>query len=225
MNKEKITVIIPTKNEEKSIGEIIEQTKAFADEVLVVDGHSTDRTREIASEKGVKVVLDKGKGKGDGLRVGIAEAKEDIIVFIDADGSHNPEDIPRLVKPILVGEADLVVGSRIKGGSDELVGDMGRFIRMTGSNIITLIINYRWGVELTDSQNGFRAIRREVANKLGLKENIFTIEQEMVMKCLKQGFRIVEVPAHECQREFSRSRIIVWRMWPRYVWCLIKNLF
>jgi len=225
LSNKKITVIIPTKNEEKSIGEIIEQAKAFADEILVVDGHSTDRTREIASEKGAKVVLDRGKGKGDGVRVGITEAKENIIVFIDADGSHNPEDIPRLLKPILEGEADLVVGSRIQGGSDELMGDIGKFIRMTGSNIITLTINYRWGVDLTDSQNGFRAIRREVADKLGLKENIFTIEQEMIMKCLKKGYRVVEVPAHECSREFSRSRIIVWRMWPRYVWCLIKNLF
>jgi len=120
---------------------------------------------------------------------------------------------------------DLVVGSRIKGGSDELMGDMGKLIRMTGSNIITQAINFRWRVELTDSQNGFRAIRREVAIKLGLKENIFTIEQEMIMKCLKKGYRVYEVPAHEYQREFSRSRIIVWKMWPLYVWSLIKNLF
>lgn len=225
LSKKKITVIIPTKNEENSIGEIIEKVKAFADEILIVDGHSTDQTREIASQKGIRVVLDRGKGKGDGVRVGISEAKGDIIVFIDADGSHNPEDIPRLVRPIREEEADLVVGSRIQGGSDELMGDIGKFIRMTGSNIITLTINYRWGVRLTDSQNGFRAIRREVASKLGLKENIFTIEQEMVMKCLKKGYRVVEVPAHECSREFSQSRIIVWRMWPRYVWCLIKNLF
>ncbi len=225
MSKKTITVIIPTKNEENSIGEIIEQVKAFADEILVVDGHSTDQTREIASQKGARVILDRGKGKGDGVRIGITEAKKDIIVFIDADGSHNPEDIPKLLKPILKGEADLVVGSKIQGGSDELMGDIGKFIRMTGSNIITLTINYRWGVRLTDSQNGFRAIRREAASKLGLKENIFTIEQEMVMKCLKKGYRVVEVPAHECSREFSQSRIIVWKMWPRYVWCLIKNLF
>jgi len=225
MSKKTITVIIPTKNEENSIGEIIEQVKAFADEILVVDGHSTDQTREIASQKGARVILDRGKGKGDGVRIGITEAKKDIIVFIDADGSHNPEDIPKLLKPILKGEADLVVGSKIQGGSDELMGDIGKFIRMTGSNIITLTINYRWGVRLTDSQNGFRAIRREVAGKLGLKENIFTIEQEMIMKCIKKGYRVGEVPAHECSREFSRSRIIVWRMWPRYVWCLIKNLF
>ncbi|MGB3862162.1 MAG: glycosyltransferase family 2 protein, partial [Candidatus Aminicenantaceae bacterium] len=133
-----VTVIIPTKNEERSIEKIINRCKKLADELLVVDGHSKDNTRKIAEELGVRVVLDNGKGKGDGLRVGIREAREDIIVFIDADGSHDPEDIPKLVKPIQDGKADLVVGSRGKGGSDELHGDVEKLLRMIGSDIILI---------------------------------------------------------------------------------------
>ena len=88
-----------------------------------------------------------------------------IVVFIDADGSHDPKDIPALVAPIKAGQADMVIGSRGKGGSDELHGTLEQFIRYVGSQLIMLAINYRWNVRLTDSQNGFRAIRRDVGRQ------------------------------------------------------------
>jgi glycosyltransferase involved in cell wall biosynthesis len=220
----KVTVVIPTKNEEKTIEDIITRCKTHADEILVVDGHSKDSTREIAQKLGMKVVLDHGKGKGDGLRVGINEANGDVLVFIDADGSHDPDDIPKLVKPILEGKADLVIGSRGKGGSDELHGDIEKLLRMIGSDIILIGINKRWKVHLTDSQNGFRAIRTEVARQLDLKENITTIEQEMTMKCLKKGFIIDEVPTHEYERKFGKSVISLRKVWFRYIWSFIKYL-
>jgi dolichol-phosphate mannosyltransferase len=221
----KITAVIPTKNEEINIGWIIEGAKKYADEVIVIDGHSTDRTREIAEKSGVPVYLDNRKGKGDAIRVGIQNAKNDIIVFIDADGSHLPEDIPSLVAPIKAGESDHVTGSRMRGGSDELHGDIGKFIRMVGSDIITLGINYRFNVRLTDSQNGFRAIRTDVARKLPLKENITTIEQEMIIKTLKLGFRMGEVPAHEYARRGGESKISVGKVAWRYVYSWLKYLF
>ena len=130
MLNDKITIIIPTKNEERGVGDIIEKCQKYADEVIVIDGHSTDKTREIAESRGVAVHLDNKKGKGDGIRVGITKATKDIIVFIDADYSHDADDIPRLVQPILDGEADHVSGSRMKGGSDELHGDFQKFARM-----------------------------------------------------------------------------------------------
>jgi len=219
-----VTVIIPTKNEEQSIEKIIARVKKYADEILVVDGHSCDNTRTIAERLGARVVLDHGKGKGDGVRVGIKEAKGDIIVFIDADGSHDPDDIPKLIKPIQEGTADLVVGSRGKGGSDELHGDVEKLLRMIGSDIILIGINKRWKVHLTDSQNGFRAIRTDAARQLNLKENITTIEQEMTMKCLKKGFRVDEVPAHEYMREHGESIIRLKKVWFRYIWSFLKNL-
>jgi len=223
--QKKITVVIPTKNEEKTIEEIINKCKTHADEVIVVDGHSEDNTRAIAQAQGVRVVLDHGKGKGDGVRVGIQEAGGDIVVFIDADGSHSPDDIPKLVKPILEGKADLVIGSRGTGGSDELHGDVEGLLRFIGSDIILIGINKRWNVCLTDCQNGFRAIKTKVARQLNLKENIPTIEQEMTMKCLKKGFRIGEVPTHEYKRRYGRSAIDLKKVWFRFVWSFIKNLF
>ena len=123
---------------------------------MVVDGHSTDLTADLAKKAGALVIFDNGKGKGAAIRLAIENVSGDIIVFIDADGSHAPEDIPRLLEPILKDDADHVTGSRMMGGSDELHGDLGKFIRMLGSDIITLGINYRYNVRLTDSQNGFQ---------------------------------------------------------------------
>ena len=225
MKQMKISVIICAKNEEKTIGEVIQKSKPFADEIIVVDGHSKDKTREIARSLGAKVILDHGKGKGEAIRCGIKEAKGDILVFLDADGSHNPEDIPKLIEPIQKGEADHVTGSRMLGGSDEAHGDLYKFIRMWGSDIITLGINYRFNVRLTDSQNGFRAIRRDVARALNLKENITTIEQEMVIKTLKKGYRMAEVPAHEYARKYGTSSIKLRKVMFRYVYSWLKYLF
>jgi dolichol-phosphate mannosyltransferase len=224
-NGQKITVVIPTRNEEPTIAEIIEGCRPYADELLVIDGHSTDRTRDIAKEHDARVEFDHGKGKGEALRTALKIAKGDIVVFIDADGSHDPNDIPKLVQPIVEGKADMVVGSRGKGGSDELHGDLAKFIRMIGSDLICLAINYRFNVRLTDSQNGFRAIRRDVGNALELKEDITTIEQEMAIKCLKKGYKIAEAPTHEYERKHGESVINVWRVWPRYIWSVVKNIF
>lgn len=219
-----VTVVIPTKNEEGLIAEIVAAVRPHAAEVLVVDGHSTDRTREIAAAMGARVVLDAGRGKGEALRRSLVEARQEVLVFIDADGSHDPNDIPRLVEPIFRGEAELVIGSRTRGGSDELHGTAEQLLRYIGSQIIMLAINYRWEVRLTDSQNGFRAIRRDAARALNLKANLTTIEQEMLMRALKRGVRVVEVPSHEFERRWGVSKVSVWRLWWAYVWSLMRNI-
>ena len=219
-----VTVVIPTRNEEGLIGEIIDAVRSYGD-VLVVDGHSTDKTREIAVQHGARVVLDGGRGKGQAIRQALTETRTDIVVFIDADGSHETRDIPALVAPIAAGEADLVIASRGKGGSDELHGDFGQFIRYVGSQLIMLSINYRWGVRLTDSQNGFRAIRREVGVALDLRSNLTTIEQEMLMRALKQGYRVSEIASHEYERRWGTSKVVVWKLWWAYVWSFWRNIF
>lgn len=224
MSTSKITVVVPARDEEGLIGEIVDSVRPYAGEVLVVDGHSRDRTREIALEHGARVILDRGKGKGDALRLALDEAAGDIVVFIDADGSHEPKDIPAMVAPILAGQADMVVGSRGKGGSDELHGTLEQLIRYVGSQLIMLGINYRWNVRLTDSQNGFRAIRRDVGRKLGLTSNLTTIEQEMLMKALKNGYRVSEIPSHEYERKWGTSKVVVWKLWFSYVWSFFRNI-
>ena len=219
-----VTVCIPARNEEQNISEIIEGVRYFCEEVLVVDGHSSDRTADIATRCGARVIKDNKKGQGDAIRVGAGEAKYPIIVFMDADGSHDPADIPALVKDIQDGKADLTIGSRGKGGSDELHGDVEKLIRMIGSDIILIGINLRWKQHLTDCQNGFRAVRRDVILSLGLKENISTIEQEMTMKCLKMGYVITEVPSHEYARKYGVSTIILRRVWFRFVYSFFKHV-
>jgi glycosyltransferase involved in cell wall biosynthesis len=220
----RVTVVIPAKDEEGLIGEIVDSVRPYGDEILVVDGHSRDRTRDIAVEHGARVIQDHGRGKGEAMRLSIDAATTGILVFIDADGSHDPRDIPAMVAPIKAGAADMVVGSRGKGGSDELHGTFEQFIRYIGSQLIMLAINYRWGVRLTDSQNGFRAIRRDVAGKLGLTSNLTTIEQEMLMKALKQGYRVSEIASHEYERRWGTSKVVVWKLWFAYVWSFLRNL-
>lgn len=221
----RVTVVIPTRDEEGLIGEIVDAVRTYADEILVVDGHSKDRTRDIAAEHGARVILDHGKGKGEALRLALVEAKHEIVCFIDADGSHDPNDIPKMVAPIKDGTADMVIGSRGRGGSDELHGTFDQLLRYLGSQIFMLGINYRWNVRLTDSQNGFRAIRRDRANELGLRSNLTTIEQEMLMRALKKGLRVAEIPSHEYERKWGQSKVSVWKLWFAYVWSFLRNIF
>ncbi|MBI3960848.1 MAG: glycosyltransferase family 2 protein [Chloroflexi bacterium] len=213
----RVTVIVPTRNEAVNLRPVLEVAAPFADELLVVDGHSNDDTRQIAEAMGATVVLDNARGKGDALRVGMARATGDVLVFVDADGSHDPRDIPALVQPIIDGHADHISGSRMLGGSDELHATLHQFVRLFGSQIITLSVNYTQNVRLTDCQNGFRAIRRDVALALGLQENITTIEQEMVIKTVRLGYRLGEVATHEYVRANGESNFRVLDVWPRYV--------
>lgn len=222
--RQTISIIIATLNEEETIAGIIKKCWQFGNEIIVVDGQSSDRTREVAAAGNAKVLIDNGRGKGAALRLGLSVATGDIIVFIDGDGSHDPEDIPRLVEPIIQEKADHVTGSRILGGTSELFGDFNEFMRLAGSSFITECINWRFNAKISDSQNGFRAIRRDVAISLGLQENITTIEQEMVMKTLKMGYVLAEVPSHEHRRIVGYSKIKLRKVWFRYGYSLIKYL-
>ena len=223
--KQTVSVVIPALNEEQTIVEIIEGCKPYADELIVVDGHSQDRTREVSEEHGARVILDNKKGKGEAIRHVIGFVGGDIIVFIDADGSHDPNDIPKLVEPIVSGEADHVSASRLIGGSSELHGGFDECFRLMGSSFITACINWKYKVQLSESQNGFRAIKTEVIKQLGLIEDITTIEQEMIMKTLRKGFRMAEVPSHEHKRKQGYSKISLRKVWFRYVYTVVKYLF
>ena len=219
-----VTVVIPAKNEAATIRSVVEGCRIHCAAVLVVDGHSTDGTRQEAEAAGARVVLDGGRGKGDAIRAAIPEITTAYVVFIDADGSHDPADIPRLVEPLASGQADHVSGSRLIGGSSELHGGFDEFWRLTGSSFITAVINWRFSVRISDSQNGFRALRTDVLRRLDLTENLTTIEQEMVIKTIKKGFRLSEVPAHEHARRYGVSHIRLSRVAFRYVWVLLREI-
>ena len=219
-----ISLVICCKNEERSLASVIHSVKKYVDEIIVIDGHSTDTSRSVVKQNGIKVFIDNGKGKGAGVQLGIRKATGDIIVFMDADGSHKASDIPKIINPIITNKADLVIASRGKGGSDELHGEFEKTLRNIGSAVITQAINWRYKSHITDSQNGFRAIRTSVAKLLSLQENSFAIEQEMLMKTLHKHYRVSEIASHELERRYGKSRIALTSMWWRYLWNLVKNV-
>jgi glycosyltransferase involved in cell wall biosynthesis len=204
---QKISVLILTRNEEGSVAAVVSDARRYADEVLVVDGRSEDATRERAEAAGARVILDDGRGKGAGVRIGLRWAEHPVVVIADADGSHNMADIPVLTAPILDGSSDLVIASRLLGGSDEIHGNLSNYLRMVGAGFITLLVNWRFGTRLTDIENGFRALRRAIVPTLQLDANGFEIEQQLVLRALKRGFRVSEVPSHEYVRQAGQSKL------------------
>ena len=219
----KTTLVMPAKNEESTISAALTAAAPFVDEIIVVDGSSTDGTIAAAERCGAKVVRQNGRGKGDALRLGIKLAGGDVIVFMDADGSHEPSDIPKLTAPIASGEADMVVASRAKGGSDEVFMTVDGMIRHTGGYIAAMIINYRWGSSLTEVENGFRAVRTSAARAMNLSTNGFEIEQEIVIKALKNKFKVTEVGSHEYARRGGQSKLPTRSAW-RFVAHIIKEM-
>ena len=217
----RVATVILAKNEERTIREAVLESAGYCHEVVVMDGHSADGTAAEAASAGATVHTDPGKGKGSAIRRSLELVKADAIVFMDADGSHDPADIPVLVHPIVAGQAELCVGSRFAGGSDELSVSMGQLIRTIGNISMNIAINSRWRTRLTDTLNGFRAVCPSAALAIGLKEDIHTIEQEMVMKMLRHGFRVQNVPTHEYARKFGESHINIWSEWPKFVWCVL----
>lgn len=214
--------MIPAKNEAQTIAEVVTGALVHASDVLVSDGSSTDDTADVAKSAGARVIRDEGDGKGRAIRNAIPHLEREVTVLMDADGSHHPDDIPELAAPILEGRADHVSGSRLLGGSSELHGGFDEWARLAGSSFITACINWRYGVRLSDSQNGFRAIRTGVLRSLPLRSRHTTIEQEMIVATLRAGHELVEVPTHEYARKAGSSHISVWRHGPSYVFSLAR---
>jgi dolichol-phosphate mannosyltransferase len=219
-----VATVILAKNEERTIGEAVSGARRFCGRVVVMDGHSTDATVQRARAEGAEVHLDPGSGKGAAIRASLSLIEEPVVVFMDADGSHDPADIPHLAAPIIAGDTDLCVGSRFTGGSEELSITVGQLIRTIGNISMNIAINRRWSVELTDTLNGFRAVRRTAAADVGLREDIHTIEQEMVMKMLLAGYRVMNIPTHEYCRKHGESHIKIWRQWPTFVLCVFTHV-
>ncbi len=221
-----VTAVVPARNEESTVGDVVRECKKYARHVIVVEGGSVDSTAQVAKEAGAEVVRDPGLGKGAALRLAVDYVNTPIVVFVDADGSHDPIDIPVLVAPLKAGVADHVTGSRLLGGSDELHGGGDEFLRLAGSALITYLINLRFHSRLSDSQNGFRAIRTDVFRDLHLSSRHTTIEMEMIMTTLLAGYRLTEVPTHERPRAAGYSKISLHRpsIWASYGWRLLEGL-
>ncbi len=202
-----VTIVIPTKNEGVGLAQIISSVKPYAGEVIVVDGHSRDNTREITLKSGAKYLLDHNRGRGDAVRLGIKTAKYDTVVLFDADGSHQASDISNFITPIQTNQADLVIGSRRLGGSFDLNMNFTGILRSGGADFLAYLVNRRFGTSLSDVLYSFRAVKKSIALQMDLRADDFTIEQEMVVKCLHSGFRIMEIPSREKARAWGQSKL------------------
>jgi glycosyltransferase involved in cell wall biosynthesis len=186
-----ITAIIPALNEEISIGSVVIKTKKYADHIIVVDDGSTDDTADIARLAGADVVRhSKNRGKGNALKTGFDLARQNgtkIIVTIDADGQHDPDEIPKVVGPILSRDADMVIGSRY------LNGNSIPFYRRIGQRILDRATNINSGINITDTQSGFRAFNVEKMSTFKFGQKGFSIESEMLTEAASAGLKIKEV--------------------------------
>ncbi len=222
----KVTAIILAKDEAETIGDVLEGVKPYVDSILVVDGHSSDGTGQLAGQAGAEVISDNGRGKGDAYKVAFQHSGEEgVLVFLDGDGSHEPADIPKLVEPIARGDADMTIASRIKAGSDDVDSSFSCFVRNVGGMFITMVINLRFRSQITDVLNGYRALRVEVARSLNPAADDFDVEHEMIMKALKRGWKVVDVPSHEYARAGGKSKLPTFRKAYKFFWRLFINLF
>ena len=187
----KVTAILPAYNEELCISSIILGSKKYVDKIIVVDDGSTDNTAEIAELAGAQVIKHySNKGKGAALKTGFKAAKNaGIIVTLDSDGQHNPEEIPKLIAPIISGKADIVNGSRYLNGNKN---DTPSYRRI-GQFLLDKITNIGSGLNITDSQSGFRAFARYTMPAFRFNCADFGIESEMLTDAANAGLRIREV--------------------------------
>lgn len=205
-----LSIIIPVYNEELTVGNVIDRTTVAVQnlglnfEIIVVDDHSYDRSLQVAKRRNVRLYkLKQHLGKGYALRVGFLKAKGDIIVTIDSDGSHWPEELSEVLAPVLADKADMVIGSRYMNHKRVEARKLNKF----GVHIFNYLIQILTGVTNTDSQSGYRAMKREVLAKQKLKSGEYEIESEMLVKTAKLGFRVAEVPITFEQRTYGRSGV------------------
>ena len=204
-----ISVVIPARNEADNIAWVLQRIPGFVDEVVIVDGRSTDDTIDVARlvRPDVVVVTDNGRGKGDAMRVGGMAARGSIIVMIDADGSMDPAEIERYVEP-LAQEYDFVKGSRFLPGAG--TSDMTT-LRKAGHAVLLALANFMYGSKWTDLCYGFCAFRKSALEELALDADGFEIETQMVVRATRMRLRIAEVPSFEHPRRSGFSQLNTFR--------------
>ena len=208
MNNEKpfVSVIIAALNEEAAIGKVVNAVPpTVADEIIVVDNGSKDRTAEVAAAAGARVVKEPVPGYGRAFRAGLRSVSPEckIVVFLDGDGSDCAELMDRLVEPIRAGKADFVIGSRTRGHREP--GSMN-FHQVLAGYGIGFMLRILYGVRSTD-MGPFRAIRRDTLERLGLREETYGWPLEMQMRAARARVRTIEVPVDYRRRAGGHSKI------------------
>jgi glycosyltransferase involved in cell wall biosynthesis len=203
--RQRVVLVIPTLNEEPSIGEVIRAVPREAvDEVIVADSGSEDRTVECAEEAGARVIVERQRGYGRACAAGARAASEGgVIVFLDGDGSDPPELVPLLLAPILSGTHDFVIGTRTRGTREP--GSMNA-LQIAAGYLAGALMRLLYGVAYTD-MCAFRAIRRDALDRLGMREMTYGWNLEMQMRAARTGLRILEVPVAHRRRRGGASKV------------------
>jgi glycosyltransferase involved in cell wall biosynthesis len=219
----RVSVVVPTLNEERNVAWVLERLPDLVDEVILVDGRSTDRTIEVAraARPDIRVVLESRPGKGAALRAGFAAARGDYIVMIDADGSMDPGEIERFVEALRSG-CDFVKGSRFADGGGTV--DMSA-VRRLGNGALRTAVNVLYRTNFTDLCYGFIGFRRERLGALRLDSKGFEIETEMIARAVIASLRIGEVPSFEAERRYGASHLSAWRDGRRALATLLRERF
>ncbi len=221
MIKMKVSVVVITLNEAESVPALMkEMPMDVIDEMIFVDGHSTDGTPDIIRSLGFPVYVQPEKGYGDAFNHGITKASGDIIILMDSDGSHNPADIPRLLQKIDEGY-DIVLGSRYMEGAGS--GD-DTSIRYFGNKIFTLLTNIVWRMGVSDSLYLFAAVRRHVIERMErTRAKDFEYCVEFIIKAFKTGVRFAEIPCYERPRFGGKQKTIAPIHGVKILWAILRG--
>jgi glycosyltransferase involved in cell wall biosynthesis len=222
-----VSVVVPCFNEKATILDLLERVIAapFAKEILVIDDGSTDGTRDLLLNEAtplptVRVILqEKNKGKGAALRRGFQEAKGDIVIVQDADLEYDPREIPKVIAPIIEGDADVVYGSRFMGGTHRVL----YYWHSVGNHALTTLSNMVTNLNLTDMETCYKAFRREIIRSITIEEDRFGFEPEITVKLSrKENIRVYEVPISYRGRQYNEGKKIGLKDAFRALYCLTK---
>jgi len=202
---EMVSVVIPTLNEAGNILEeliTIDKELAYPKEIIIVDGDSTDGTKEIVKDTDCKLIIEPRRGYGLALRTGFKHAKGDVIVMVDGDGTYEVKHINLLLEAMMKNEAELCLATRMYDPNKA----MG-FMNFVGNKIITFCFDFFYSQFLSDSQSGFRAISRSAIEKVDLDQDDMAFATEMLVQFAKKGFKMVEVPSVYKARKYGRTKL------------------
>jgi glycosyltransferase involved in cell wall biosynthesis len=229
----KLSIVIPCYNEINTIHKIIDSVKQidFIDtEIILVDDFSIDGTREVLidistkTNKIDKLILNtKNRGKGFSISQGIKEANGDLLIIQDADLEYNPLEIKNLLIPIYENDADVVFGSRFRGGQ---AGRVLYFWHSVGNYILTLFSNIMTNLNLTDMETCYKLFKTNIIKSIQINENRFGFEPEITAKISKLDIKIFEVGISYNGRKYADGKKINWKDGFRAIYCIIRyNLF